>query len=209
MTGSLQKIDIGLRYSKNNTRPPMGMGYVYALLHPQTMNIKYIGKTTISLRDRLCGHLSTAKSNVVPGRTSPLSKWIRELLLDKLRPEIGVLVCVDINQLDESEIEQIKIGRVNHNLLNVDDGGALGRKPGCKMPQEFSQRQSIERSGLKASNFIDLTGKKFNWLTVIKLAGFGNYGSRWLCKCDCGNEKAIDRVNLRKTISCGCSKKKH
>lgn len=205
----LININIGLRYSRNHTRPPVGMGYIYALAHPQTKEVKYIGKTRNNLRDRLCGHLSTAKSNVVPGRTSPLSKWIRGLLLNGLIPEIGVLECVNVIKLDDAEIENIRIGRIKFKLLNVDDGGPLGRKIGCKMPKEFSERQSIERSGLNASNFIDLTGKKFNWLTVIKLDGFGDYGSRWLCKCDCGNEKLINRTNLRKTISCGCSKKGH
>lgn len=213
MTESLQKIyerhKVGDRYTKDETRPPVGMGYIYALLYPNTNDIAYIGKTKQSLRNRLCGHISVAKSKIDSGRNSPLSKWLRYLIAEDTKPEMAVLACVNIEQLNEYEIKHIEIGRTKYHLLNVDDGGPLGRKPGCKMPKEFSERQSLQRSGLNASNFVDLTGKKFNWLTVIKLAGFGNNGSRWLCKCDCGNEKIVDRVNLRKTISCGCSKKKH
>lgn len=60
-------------------------------------------------------------------------------------------------------------------------------------------------------NFIDLTGKKFGLLTVIKrvedrqsLRGGNNV--RWLCKCECGNEKIVLSHALRQgcTKSCGC-----
>lgn len=54
---------------------------------------------------------------------------------------------------------------------------------------------------------IDLTGKKFGRLTVIKRTG-SNEGKRiiYLCKCECGKEKIIRGDNLRngKTKSCGC-----
>lgn len=58
----------------------------------------------------------------------------------------------------------------------------------------------------------DLTGKKFGRLTVIKrVQNSKNQKSRWLCKCDCGNEVVVERSNLSinktKTISCGCWKK--
>lgn len=56
-------------------------------------------------------------------------------------------------------------------------------------------------------NFEDLTGKKFNRLTVIERAGKDKHGnSLWLCKCDCGNEKIIKGRNLKinHTKSCGC-----
>lgn len=49
--------------------------------------------------------------------------------------------------------------------------------------------------------FQDLTGQKFNRLTVIKYLG----KSYWLCKCSCGNLKKIRGDHLRDGItSCGC-----
>ena len=47
--------------------------------------------------------------------------------------------------------------------------------------------------------------KKFGRLLVVKevetdLAG----GTRWLCRCDCGNEKIIRQSHLPDTQSCGC-----
>ena len=53
---------------------------------------------------------------------------------------------------------------------------------------------------------IDLTGKRFGRLIVIKRTGTKNKQILWLCKCDCGKEKEISGVSLKRgaTVSCGC-----
>lgn len=63
----------------------------------------------------------------------------------------------------------------------------------------------------KMSVFIDLTGVKFNHLTVIKRAEdriepSGKKKIMWLCKCDCGKEIIVAGPNLKSgnTKSCGC-----
>jgi len=52
---------------------------------------------------------------------------------------------------------------------------------------------------------IDLTGKRFGKLVVIKYCGT----SKWLCLCDCGNKKIINSKNFKNgnTKSCGCISK--
>lgn len=61
--------------------------------------------------------------------------------------------------------------------------------------------------------FIDLTGQKFGRLTVISLYSRATkkppQQTKWLCKCDCGNEKIASREGLikGKTNSCGCLRK--
>jgi len=62
------------------------------------------------------------------------------------------------------------------------------------------------------SSFIDLTGKRFGRLIVISRANTPRghkYCTRWLCKCDCGNETTTSIGNLKKGIStsCGCYRK--
>ncbi len=62
---------------------------------------------------------------------------------------------------------------------------------------------------------VDLTGVRSGFLVAKKYLGCG----KWLCKCDCGEEKAISGSSIKrgKTKSCGCmsnrlkseSKKKH
>ena len=54
---------------------------------------------------------------------------------------------------------------------------------------------------------IDLTGKTFGYLTVLRRAENNSRGdASWLCRCKCGNEKVILGKSLRSgaTVSCGC-----
>lgn len=64
------------------------------------------------------------------------------------------------------------------------------------------------------ADFIDLTGQKYGRLTVIKrvqdyISPNGNHYLKWLCRCDCGNEKTVFGCSLRSgdTKSCGCYSK--
>lgn len=53
----------------------------------------------------------------------------------------------------------------------------------------------------------NLTGKKFNQLTVLKYVRSDKYyNSYWSCMCDCGNEIIVTAGRLRSghTKSCGC-----
>lgn len=54
---------------------------------------------------------------------------------------------------------------------------------------------------------IDLTGKKYGKLTVVKRDGTDSQRNiTWLCECECGNQKVIRGNNLKSgnTLSCGC-----
>lgn len=56
---------------------------------------------------------------------------------------------------------------------------------------------------------IDLTGKRFNKLVVLREGKKSNTGIiRWICRCDCGNESLVIGNQLKngKTKSCGCLK---
>lgn len=58
--------------------------------------------------------------------------------------------------------------------------------------------------------FVDLTGQKFGKLKVLGQAGKDKWGNfRWLCRCECGQEKIICGTDLKsgKTKSCGCLRK--
>ncbi|WDP92310.1 MAG: hypothetical protein HUN04_22330 [Desulfobacter sp.] len=57
--------------------------------------------------------------------------------------------------------------------------------------------------------FQDLTGRRFGKLKVMKTVGKNGGSYKWLCKCDCGNEKVIFGKSLSsgKTRSCGCLQK--
>lgn len=54
---------------------------------------------------------------------------------------------------------------------------------------------------------IDLTGKSFSRLTVMRRNGSKSGFAAWECQCACGNVVTVAGVNLRKghTTSCGCA----
>ncbi len=57
------------------------------------------------------------------------------------------------------------------------------------------------------TNFIDLTGRRFGRLIVVKYVGMdAKERSFWQCLCDCGKIKEINGASLRRkaTQSCGC-----
>jgi hypothetical protein len=61
-----------------------------------------------------------------------------------------------------------------------------------------------------AYNFEDISGQKFNKLTVIyRVKNNSNGCARWLCKCDCGNERVVATNNLisGSIKSCGCTRR--
>lgn len=72
-------------------------------------------------------------------------------------------------------------------------------------------RGNTKSCGCKGYQTIDRIGHIYGRLTVLKrvIGGKGYSGARWLCKCECGNEKVISATALRggDTRSCGCLQK--
>lgn len=66
---------------------------------------------------------------------------------------------------------------------------------------------------MSGGRFQDLTGQRFGRLIVLQRlenhVDANGQRSRWLCRCDCGNETIADGGNLRRGIkkSCGCLQK--
>ena len=57
---------------------------------------------------------------------------------------------------------------------------------------------------------LDLTGQKFNHLSVIAIAEKTPRATLWRCRCDCGTETKVATNDLTSghTKSCGCLKRK-
>lgn len=64
----------------------------------------------------------------------------------------------------------------------------------------------VKSCGCEANPLHDLTGKKFNRLTVIVRDESVKGRTNWICKCDCGTVKSIPAYNLTHGLSrsCGC-----
>ena len=58
--------------------------------------------------------------------------------------------------------------------------------------------------------FVNLENQRFTYLVAIECVGRDKHGNAlWNCKCDCGNEKVLNRSVLisGKAKSCGCKQK--
>lgn len=58
------------------------------------------------------------------------------------------------------------------------------------------------------SNFKDITGNKYNMLTVLGLSSFQKKGNKyWDCLCDCGQKTVLPTCEVKRMLSCGCKNK--
>ena len=90
---------------------------IYALKHPDTLEVRYVGKTVVSLSRRLGNHVANAKGSK---HNVHLSNWILKILAMGKRPIIEL-----IEECDHSiwqEREKYWISQYS-NLINLTLGG--------------------------------------------------------------------------------------
>ena len=73
------------------------------------------------------------------------------------------------------------------------------------LPARASSEPTSIPSGGEAVKLLDLTGRRFGFLTVRSRASSPGK-VKWVCDCDCGTETTVASNNLRSgnTRSCGC-----
>lgn len=91
---------------------------IYCLKHPITLEIKYIGVTTVELNMRLSQHIHTGKNPLKRGTI--VSKWIYSLLKENLKPIMELIEECDENNWEEREVYWISF---YPNLKNQLPGG--------------------------------------------------------------------------------------
>jgi hypothetical protein len=90
-----------------------GTGTIYRLVDPSDNKIRYIGKTTQPILNRLAGHLAQP--------TNPAMRvWINSLSLRGLTPRIETVTTTTTAKLDAEEQRQIsRHAKAGHRLLNA------------------------------------------------------------------------------------------
>ena len=129
---------------------------IYVLKHPDTLEVRYVGKTVRSLSRRLDNHIANAKGNK---HNKHLSNWIINILNKNKRPIIELLEECDYSVWQERE--QYWISQFP-NLINLTKGGdgCLGfiqdestkeklriAMIGRKHTEEFKQNMSLRLKG--------------------------------------------------------------
>lgn len=90
---------------------------IYVLKHPDTLEIRYVGKTVRSLSRRLGNHIANAKGNK---HNKHLSNWILSILNTGKRPIIELIEECDNSVWEERE--RYCISQYS-NLINLTEGG--------------------------------------------------------------------------------------
>lgn len=153
---------------------------IYVLKHPDTLEVRYVGKTVRSLSRRLGNHIANAKGNK---HNKHLSNWIISILNKNKRPIIELLEECDYSVWQERE--QYWISQFP-NLINLTKGGdgCLGfiqdestreklriAMTGRKHSEEFKQNMSLRLKGKPLSEEHKAnSGKKATDATKKKLS---------------------------------------
>lgn len=95
----------------------MATTYIYSLNDPDTLEVRYVGKSNNPWR-RLPGHLNDTK------RTHKVN-WIKSLKAIDKKPTLLIIEQVDIDQWEEAEMRWIAHYRsiMGEKLTNTTDGG--------------------------------------------------------------------------------------
>lgn len=120
---------------------------LYGLFCPINKDIKYIGITTGSLKNRLLGHLRAPTNGKI-------SHWFTTLKKDSLIPEIKLIKeCVSYEELLSEEIIYIKKYReLGFELFNIADGGDINPMFGKTHSKEAREKISKIHKGRKMSD---------------------------------------------------------
>lgn len=143
----------------------MKIVYIYCLKHPETNEIRYIGKTT-NLKRRLYQHIYFSDKKYSKTRSS---KWINSLIKKDLKPIIEIIEICNENNWEEKEKYWIKYYSNIVDLCNILEGG-LGTS-GNKVTLELKDK--IRNAGYKRSYFSEEEKLKI-WLKIKNNISFNS-----------------------------------
>lgn len=111
--------------------------YIYALLDPDTDEVRYIGKT-INLKQRFTDHYNTSAKGNNPYK----ARWIGKLKAQGKRPKMIVLEECAVDTWEDIERHWITHHRsIGSRLTNVLSGGLGGRdfQPRARSPRPIRE----------------------------------------------------------------------
>jgi len=116
---------------------------IYKLVNPITGDVFYIGMTSRSLKLRLSGHITGAKT--YSGCNSELDNYVRKILDKGLKPTIE-LVCETKNKADESKyISKFSNEYVLYNAAQVKERKRWEESQKYQRSQEIKKAKRISK----------------------------------------------------------------
>jgi group I intron endonuclease len=121
------------------------MGFIYGLLDPRTSELKYVGKTSRTLKRRLIEHLSRKELEYPCYK----SNWLKSLIKEGFKPEIFCIEECSNESLNENEMFYVAYFKfLGCKLTNLTDGGE-GLQPGYIPSKEIREKISKANTGKK------------------------------------------------------------
>lgn len=136
--------------------------YIYTLNHPITGEIKYLGKTTQKLIDRLNNHVNHVNLKTERGGyrdKTYRANWIRKLINEGLKPTIKYF-CECDNEDEQNDFEKFWIAKfreIGVNLTNSTDGGegTLGYKHSDETKRRMSESMKGDKNHFRGKKLTD------------------------------------------------------
>lgn len=180
---------------------------IYSLSVPDTLEIKYIGRTKNSLKKRLSGHIASAKKKVFKTRKD---NWLLNLLKENKKPIISLLTIIEgweESYLYEQNLikEYLDKGYVLYNLKDLGVGHTLPCREDVKLKISETVKK-LHREGLYKDTIIkvpvtiyDLDGNNVQtFKSITDCAKFLNISLKHLEKSLTRGDKRLHNFQIRK-----------
>lgn len=141
-------------------------GIIYGMKDPRSGEVRYIGKTIQQLELRVRGHL---KPHTLQRCDTHLTRWLRQLRSEGLKPIAFVIEEVSIKDLDKTEVFWIAHYKsLGAKLVNIAPGGTGGpTRKGYKNSPEHTKRLHEGLAHAKANGLIPSTPRTPEWNAKI------------------------------------------
>ena len=183
--------------------------HIYTLKHPDTLEVRYVGKTVRSLSRRLGNHIANAKGNK---HNRHLSNWILNILKENKKPIIELLETCQSDIWQEREQYWIKYYKeLGFDLKNMTNGG--DGNTGLKMTDASKEKIRFANLGKKSSkekiakisNWAKgndkiknnlILGSKKSQIPIIQKSKDGEIINQWNSLQQAADELGIERSNI-------------
>ena len=110
------------------------------------------------------------------------------------------------NMLTCLEYSHNVYGEGRHFKFSCDCGCEIVASIGKVKNNYVKSCGCLRKVNVRKASFKDLTGQRFNYLTVLEYAGRKGNRTMWKCLCECGNTTFVDSRSLKSgnTKACGC-----